>query len=90
MLTILKEHSRCRRGESTQELASLQERDAGIGGKRAGKSFLKILRKHDERKNCAILKARVLVKVFLTHPVQIKWIRIIPVLDVNLNLRPSN
>ena len=51
MLTILKEHSRCRRGESTQELASLQEGDADIGGKRAGKSFLKILRKHerDER-----------------------------------------
>ena len=41
-------------------------------------------------KNCAILKARVLVKQFLVHPNQIICIRVTPTLMVDLNFSPPN
>ena len=43
-----------------------------------------------ERKNCAMLNAKVLVVLFLTYSDQIICVRATPALMVDLNLRPSN
>ena len=43
-----------------------------------------------EGKNCAILKARVLVKWFLVQHDQIIYVRTTPMLVVDLNFRPPN
>ena len=44
----------------------------------------------NEGKNCAILKARVLVKQFLVHPDQIMCIRVTPTSMVDLNFSSPN
>ena len=44
----------------------------------------------NERKNCVMSKANVLVILFLTQPEQIKWVRATPVSDIDLCLRLPN